>query len=73
MADVRLRLVLQTHDEASCLGVQTLLYFGSDNAKLLRHLQRFKYETDDFNHLDLVAELEVARNVPLAPLFIRTG
>ena len=49
--------------------MQALLYYGGPSPKMLAHLERFTHETDDFCHLDLIAELEAAQNVPLAPLF----
>ena len=58
-----------TYEEASCLSVQILLYYGvNSEPKKLAHLERFTYNTDDFSHLDLIAELEASENVPLAQL-----
>jgi len=45
--------------EANLLAVQTLQYYGGKGAKKLNHLDRFTYAIDDFNHLDLIAELEL--------------
>ena len=59
-----------TYEEASCLSVQILLYYGiNSEPKKLAHLERFTYNTDDFSHLDLIAELEASKNVPLPQLF----
>ncbi|XP_071747863.1 ATP synthase mitochondrial F1 complex assembly factor 1 isoform X1 [Lepeophtheirus salmonis] len=61
--------------EASCLVVQALIYYGGDlevegNLKRLKHLIDFKYNTDEFNHFDLIAGLEASRNIPLSQLFL---
>jgi len=47
--------------EARSLVVQTIQYYGvaKGEEKKLGHLQRFTYQTEEFNHLDLVLELEV--------------
>jgi len=45
--------------EANLLAVLTLQYYGGNNEKKLNHLLRFSVDLDDFNHLDLIAELEV--------------
>merc|ERR1711872_985100 len=50
--------------EATLLAVQTLQYYGAPgeangpNSKKLNHLIRFSENIDEFNHLDLIAELE---------------
>ena len=36
-----------------------MLYYGGKDEKKLAHLERFTHQTDDFNHLDLVAELDI--------------
>jgi len=56
--------------EARLLAVQTLQYYGApiDNHgenKKLNHLYRFKYDTEEFHHLDLIAELD--SDFPPAP------
>ena len=57
---------LMTYEEASCLSVQLLLYYGvTTEPKKLAHLERFTYNTDEFSHFDLIAELENSKNVPL--------
>jgi len=54
--------------EARSLIVQTIQYDGVANQsdKKFGHLFRFTYETDDFNHLDLIQELEVNPGFPMA-------
>jgi len=50
-----------TESEARSLVVQTLQYYGwaTSDHKKFGHLFRFTYETDEFNHIDLIQELEV--------------
>merc|ERR1719154_909786 len=47
--------------EARSLVVQAIQYYGvaQGEEKKLGHLQRFTYKTEEFNHLDLILELEV--------------
>jgi len=54
--------------EARSLVVQVVQYYGisKDTDKKWAHLFRFTYETDDFNHLDLIQELEVNPGYPSA-------
>ncbi len=56
----------QTSAECNCLTAQTLVYYGSDDPKKVAHLHRFTYETDHFNHMDLLAELEASWASPFA-------
>jgi len=58
-----------TREESSCLGVQALLYYGGVGEKKSSLLHRFTFQTEEFDVFDLIAELDVSRNVPLAPLF----
>lgn len=44
--------------EAQCLANQLQLYYAQDNEKRLKLLQRFTYKPNEFNHMDLIAELE---------------
>ncbi|GFG28237.1 hypothetical protein Cfor_06741 [Coptotermes formosanus] len=44
--------------EAQCLANQLQLYYGQDNAKRLKLLERFTYTPQEFRHMDLIAELE---------------
>ncbi|KDR09704.1 ATP synthase mitochondrial F1 complex assembly factor 1 [Zootermopsis nevadensis] len=44
--------------EAQCLANQLQLYYGQDNAKRLKLLERFTYTPQEFKHMDLIAELE---------------
>lgn len=44
--------------EAKCLANQLQLYYGQDNAKRLKLLERFTYTPEEFKHMDLVADLE---------------
>lgn len=53
-------LSIQTREECISLAVQAFLFYGCDHPKKLAHLARFTYHTEDFNHLDLVAELEAS-------------
>lgn len=50
-----------SESEARSLVVQTLQYYGwaTSDHKKFGHLFRFTYETDEFNHIDLIQELEV--------------
>jgi len=52
--------------EARSLVVQTVLYYGlaREEDKKWAHLYRFTHITDEFNHLDLIAELELAGGFP---------
>jgi len=47
--------------EARSLIVQAIQYYGMARGedKKLGHLNRFTYQTEEFNHLDLILELEV--------------
>ena len=55
-----------TYEEATCLSVQLLCYYGvNSEPKKLAHLERFTYNTDEFSHFDLIAELENSKNIPL--------
>ena len=59
-----------TYGEASCLSVQLFLYYGvNSETKKLAHLERFSYNTEDFSHFDLIAELENSKNIPLPSMF----
>ncbi len=56
--------------------MQTLLYYGggggsarSRQDKKLSLLHRFTFDTANFVPYDLIAELDVSRNVPLSPLY----
>jgi hypothetical protein len=49
--------------------VQILHYYGGSDRKKLAQPHRFTFETDDFEVFDLIAELDVNRTIPLAPLF----
>jgi len=53
-------------DEARGLVVQAIQYYGvaGGEDKKLGHLQRFTYQTEEFNHLDLILELEVNPGFP---------
>eukprot|EP00088_Acartia_fossae_P036998 TRINITY_DN3818_c0_g1_i5.p1 TRINITY_DN3818_c0_g1~~TRINITY_DN3818_c0_g1_i5.p1 ORF type:complete len:293 (-),score=60.94 TRINITY_DN3818_c0_g1_i5:317-1195(-) len=44
--------------ESNLLAIQTIQYYGGNNTKLTNHLHRFYYDLADFNHLDLIAQLE---------------
>ena len=55
-----------TYEEATCLSVQLLCYYGvNSEPKKLAHLERFTYNTEEFSHFDLIAELESSKNIPL--------
>ena len=55
-----------TYEEAMCLSVQLLCYYGvNSEPKKLAHLERFTYNTDEFSHFDLIAELESSKNIPI--------
>ena len=59
-----------TYGEASCLSVQLFLYYGvNSEPKKLAHLERFSYNTEEFSHFDLIAELENSKNIPLPSMF----
>lgn len=47
--------------EARSLVVQAIQYYGvaKGEEKKLGHLKRFTYQTEEFNHLDLILELEI--------------
>jgi len=45
--------------ESHLLAIQTLQYYGGADDKKLNHLHRFSYDIEEFNHLDLIAQLEV--------------
>lgn len=49
---------MQNGTEAQCLANQLQLYYGQDNAKRLKLLERFTYTPQEFKHMDLIAELE---------------
>ena len=63
---------MQTSEEASCLCKLTILFYGFRDAKKELLLQRFTHMTEEFNHLDLVAELEASYNDPRSP-FVKKG
>ncbi|KAJ9582667.1 hypothetical protein L9F63_022988 [Diploptera punctata] len=44
--------------EAQCLANQLHLYYGQDNEKRTKLLERFTFRPQEFKHMDLVAELE---------------
>jgi len=44
--------------EAQCLANELQLYYGEENEKRTRLLERFTYSPDDFKHMDLIANLE---------------
>lgn len=52
--------------EARSLVVQAIQYYGVAKAgdKKLGHLERFTYNTEEFNHMDLILELEVNPGFP---------
>jgi len=52
--------------DARLLCFQMLQYYGGKDPKKLNQLLRFTHLTDDFNHLDLVAEFETLPGGPLA-------
>ena len=55
-----------TYEEATCLSVQLLCYYGvNSEPKKLAHLERFTYNTEEFSHFDLIAELESSKNIPI--------
>ena len=55
-----------TFEEATCLSVQLLCYYGvNSEPKKLGHLERFTYNTEEFSHFDLIAELESSKNIPI--------
>ncbi|KAG8236047.1 hypothetical protein J437_LFUL015649 [Ladona fulva] len=45
-------------NEALCLANQMQLYYGKDDEKRDRLLERFTNAPEDFKHMDLIAELE---------------
>lgn len=49
---------IQNGTEAQCLAYQLQLYYGQDNAKRLKLLERFTHTPQEFKHMDLIAELE---------------
>ena len=56
---------LITYEEASFLALQLVLYYGvTSEPKKLAHLERFTYNTEEFSHFDLIAELEDSKNIP---------
>ena len=60
----------KNREEVFCLGVQLYMFYGKPEQKLLTLLSRFTHNTDDFNPLDLIAEMEAAtKNKPMASLF----
>jgi len=58
-----------TRSEARGLVVQTIQYYGwaGLDDKKFGHLFRFTYETEDFNHLDLIQEIELDPGFPAPP------
>lgn len=44
--------------EAQCLANQLQLYYGENNLKRDRLMERFTFSPDDFKHMDLIAEIE---------------
>jgi len=44
--------------EAQCLANELQLYYGEENEKRTRLLERFTNNPDDFKHMDLIANLE---------------
>uniref|UniRef100_A0A1B6CZN3 ATP synthase mitochondrial F1 complex assembly factor 1 n=1 Tax=Clastoptera arizonana TaxID=38151 RepID=A0A1B6CZN3_9HEMI len=44
--------------EAQCLANELQLYYGEENEKRTNLLQRFTNNSDDFKHMDLIANLE---------------
>ncbi|KAK6635341.1 hypothetical protein RUM44_000592 [Polyplax serrata] len=44
--------------EAQCLVNELQLYYSQNNEKRLNLLRRFTYSPSEFNHMDLIAELE---------------
>lgn len=49
---------LQNVMEAQCLANQLQLYYGENNEKRDRLLERFTFSADEFKHMDLIAEIE---------------
>lgn len=44
--------------EAQCLANELQLYYGEENEKRTRLLERFTHSPDEFKHMDLIANLE---------------
>ncbi|PSN47881.1 hypothetical protein C0J52_01263 [Blattella germanica] len=44
--------------EVQCLANQLQLYYGEDNEKRTKLLERFTFTPQEFKHMDLIAELE---------------
>lgn len=44
--------------EAQCLANQIQLFYGEDNEKRTKLMERFAHHSDEFHHMDLVAELD---------------
>jgi len=51
---------LKTQAEATFLFTQMLLFYGSEVSKKKALLQRFTYQTEEFDVFDLLAEVEAA-------------
>ncbi len=44
--------------EAQCLANQLQLFYGENNEKRNRLMDRFTHYPHDFKHMDLIAEIE---------------
>lgn len=44
--------------EAQCLANQLQLFYGENNEKRNKLMERFTFQPDGFKHMDLITEIE---------------